>query len=97
MEWPRDRRDAPPLGDEQQRLRPLPLMRVSIGTHQPAHHVDPRDGRMALMAHFTTAQLAARYRATVDAATARRWHLLWPISAGKARDEAAALVGVSPR
>jgi transposase len=47
--------------------------------------------------HFTTAQLAARYKATPDAATARRWQLLWLISRGATRDEAAGVVGVSSR
>lgn len=53
--------------------------------------------RIVLVPHLTAEELAARYRATVDAATARRWHLIWLISTGKARDEAAALVGVSSR
>lgn len=53
--------------------------------------------RVTLVPHFTTAQLAARYKATRDAATARRWHLLWLISRGATRDEAAATVGVSSR
>jgi transposase len=53
--------------------------------------------RVALMPHCTTEELAARYKATPDAATARRWHLIWLIGSGKTRDEAAALVGVSSR
>jgi hypothetical protein len=53
--------------------------------------------RVALVPHLTTARLVARYKATRDAATARRWHLLWLISAGKTRDEAAQTVGVSSR
>lgn len=52
---------------------------------------------MVLVAHFTTAQLAARYKATADAATARRWQLIWQISRGATRDEAAEIVGVSSR
>ncbi len=53
--------------------------------------------RVVLAPHFTTAQLAARYRATSDAATARRWQLIWLISRGATRDEAAGTVGVSSR
>jgi hypothetical protein len=53
--------------------------------------------RVTLMPHFTAAQLAARYKATAAAATARRWQLIWLISSGKTRDAAAALVGVSSR
>lgn len=53
--------------------------------------------RVALVPHFTPAQLAARYKATPDAATARRWQVLWLISSGKTRDEAAPVVGVSAR
>jgi len=53
--------------------------------------------RVILAPHFTTAQLAARYKATPDAATARRWHLIWLISRGAMRDEAAITVGVSSR
>lgn len=53
--------------------------------------------RVTLMPHLTTAQLAARYKTTADAATARRWQLIWLISRGTTRDEAAALVGVSSR
>lgn len=53
--------------------------------------------RMALVPHFTTAQLAAHYKATPDAATARRWQLIWLISRGATRDEAAETVGVSSR
>lgn len=53
--------------------------------------------RVALVPHFTTAQLAARYKATPDAATARRWQLIWLISRGATRDEAAGTVGVSSR
>jgi len=53
--------------------------------------------RVTLTPHFTTAQLAARYKATSDAATARRWQVIWLISRGTTRDEAAALVGVSSR
>jgi transposase len=53
--------------------------------------------RVALVPHFTAAELAARYKATADAATARRWQLLWLISTGKTRDEAASVVGVSSR
>ena len=53
--------------------------------------------RVALVPHFTTAELATCYKATPDAATARRWQVLWLISSGKTRDEAAALVGVSSR
>jgi len=50
-----------------------------------------------LMPHCTTAELAARYKVTPDAATARRWHLIWLISRGATRDEAAGVVGVSSR
>jgi transposase len=53
--------------------------------------------RVMLVPHFTTAQLAARYKATRDAAAARHWHLLWLISRGATRDEAAQTVGVSSR
>ena len=53
--------------------------------------------RVVLTPHFTTAQLAARYKATRDAATARRWQLIWLISRGATRDEAAQTVGVSAR
>lgn len=53
--------------------------------------------RVVLVPHFTTAQLAARYKATPDAATARRWQLIWLISRGATRDEAAQTVGVSSR
>ena len=53
--------------------------------------------RVVLVPHFTTAQLAARYKATADAATARRWQLIWLISRGATRDEAAGVVGVSSR
>jgi transposase len=53
--------------------------------------------RVALVPHFTTAQLAVRYKQTPDAATARRWQLIWLISRGATRDEAASTVGVSPR
>jgi transposase len=53
--------------------------------------------RMRLAPHDTTAQLFARYKAAPDAATARRWQLLWLIGTGKTRDEAAALVGLSSR
>ncbi|HEY7909980.1 MAG TPA: winged helix-turn-helix domain-containing protein [Thermomicrobiales bacterium] len=53
--------------------------------------------RVALVPHFTPAQLAARYKATPDAATARRWQLLWLIGTGETRDEAASVVGVSSR
>ncbi|MDQ6832648.1 MAG: winged helix-turn-helix domain-containing protein [Chloroflexota bacterium] len=53
--------------------------------------------RVALVPHFTTAQLGARYKATADAATARRWQLIWLISRGATRDEAASTVGISSR
>jgi transposase len=53
--------------------------------------------RVALVPHFTPVELAACDKATPDAATARRWQLLWLISTGKTRAEAAALVGVSAR
>jgi transposase len=53
--------------------------------------------RVALVPHCTTAELAARYKATPDAATARRWHLIWLISRGATRDAAADTVGVSSR
>lgn len=53
--------------------------------------------RVQLADHHTSEELAARYRAIPDAATARRWQLLWLISTGKTRDEAATLVGVSSR
>ena len=53
--------------------------------------------RIVLVPHLTTEGRAARYRATADAATARRWHCLWLVSAGKRRDEAAALVGRKDR
>lgn len=53
--------------------------------------------RVALAPHLTTAQLAARYKATRDAATARRWQLIGLISRGATRDEAAQSVGVSAR
>jgi transposase len=53
--------------------------------------------RVVLAPHFTAAELAARYKATADAAAARRWQLLWLISGGKTRDEAAGVVGVSSR
>jgi len=52
---------------------------------------------VALVPHFTVAELATCYKATPDAATARRWQLLWLISTGKTRDEAASVVGVSSR
>ena len=50
--------------------------------------------RIVLVSHLTVAELHAGYKATRDAATARRWQL---ISTGRTRDEAAALVGVSSR
>ena len=53
--------------------------------------------RIVLVLHLTTKELAARYRAMANAASARRWHCLWLLSAGKGRDEAAALVGLSSR
>jgi transposase len=53
--------------------------------------------RVMLVPHFTTAQLAVRYKGTADAATARRWHLIWLISRGATRDAAAETVGVSSR
>ena len=53
--------------------------------------------RVVLVPHFTSAQLAARYKATPDAATARRWQLIWLISRGATRDAAASMVGISSR
>ena len=53
--------------------------------------------RVALMPHCPTEGRAARSKATPDAATARRWQLIWLIGSGETRDEAAALVGVSSR
>ncbi len=53
--------------------------------------------RVVLVPHFTTAQLAACYKAIPDAAAARRWQLIWLISRGATRDEAAQTVGVSSR
>jgi transposase len=53
--------------------------------------------RVVLVPHFTTTQLAARYKGTSDAATARRWQLIWLISRGATRDAAAETVGVSSR
>ncbi len=53
--------------------------------------------RVTLVPHFTTAQLAARYKATPAAAAARRWQLIWLVSRGATRDEAAGVVGVSSR
>ncbi len=53
--------------------------------------------RVTLVPHLPPDALFARYKATADAATARRWQLVWLISTGKTRDEAAALVGLSSR
>lgn len=53
--------------------------------------------RIVLVPHLTVEELHAGYKATPDAATARRWQVLWLISTGKTRDEAATLVGVSSR
>jgi transposase len=53
--------------------------------------------RVVLVPHFTTEQLAARYKASTDAATARRWQLIWLLSRGAPRDEAADVVGISSR
>ncbi len=53
--------------------------------------------RVMLTPHFTTTQLAAHYKATPDAATARRWQLIWLISRGATREEGASTVGVSSR
>lgn len=53
--------------------------------------------RVVLLPHLTRSALFAQYKATPDAATARRWHLLWLISTGETRDTAAALVGLSSR
>jgi transposase len=52
---------------------------------------------ITLAPHYTSAELAAHYKATPDAATARRWHLVWLISLGKTCTEAALLVGLSNR
>lgn len=53
--------------------------------------------RIVLEPHLPPDALFARYKATADAATARRWQLVWLISTGKTRDEAATLVGLSSR
>lgn len=41
--------------------------------------------RVALVPHFATAEPAARYKATADAASARRWQLFWLIGTEGAR------------
>ena len=52
-----------------------------------AHHPN-----LKLEAHLTSAELQQRYRATQDAAEARRWQALWLFSQGKPIGEVATLV-----
>lgn len=54
-----------------------------------AHHP-----KLTLAEHLSSAELQARYRASTDAATARRWQALWQLSLGVPLGSAATLVGL---
>lgn len=49
---------------------------------------------ISLEPHLTVDELYRRYKATPDAATARRWHALWLIARGSTATAAAAVVGL---